>query len=358
MIIGAGARTNRATPSEDESRVRRAAEREGRRSRRRRAREGATHPRHIEGMSSDDETTDQETITYKQQRESVLSETEQIFTDVVEDYATIGSILGRLESWRNTDFSSYTEAYASMCIPKIVGPLIRLTLIFWNPLIETDEIEKHKWFHILMLYGAEKSETEEKLLQDSDNLLVPIVVDKIIIPKLTMLVEKCWDPISSSQTLRLVGLIGRYIRKYPTLAPDSKTLNQLFSAVVDKLKLAVENDVFIPIFSRQSTSVETKNPFFQRQFASALKLLRNVSSWQGLMNDRTLKELALTSLLNRYLLSGLAVCSLTDAVAKAGLVSHILPRVWLQADLPELGPFGSCVTKLGSQLDKENPLHL
>lgn len=183
-----------------------------------------------------------------------------------------------------------------------MGPLIRLSLIFWNPLIETDEIEKHKWFHILMLYGAEKSETEEKLLADQDNLLVPIVIEKIIIPKLTLLVEKCWDPMSSSQTLRLVGLIGRYIRKYPTLGPDSKTLNKLFSSIIDKIKLSLENDVFIPIFSKQSMSVETKNPFFQRQFACALKLLRNVASWQGLVNDKTLKELALGALLNRYVI--------------------------------------------------------
>lgn len=281
-----------------------------------------------------------------------------MFSDVIEDYATIGSILGHLENWRTTDLSSYTEAYASMCIPKIVGPLIRLSLIFWNPLIETDEIEKHKWFHILMLYGAERIETEEKLLQDGDNLLVPIIVEKIIIPKLTFLVEKFWDPMSSSQTLRLVGLISRYIRKFPTLGPDSKTLSLLFSTVVERLKLSVENDIFIPIFSRQSNSVETKNPFFQRQFASAVKLLRNVSTWQGLINDRTLKELALGALMNRYLLSGLAVCQLTDAVSKAGLLSHILPRVWLQGDLPELGPFNACVTKLGGQLDKENPLHL
>lgn len=65
------------------------------------------------------------------------------------------------------------------------------------------------------------------------------------------LVEKCWDPMSSTQTLRLVGLIGRYIRRYPSLGPESKALNIMFNSVTDKLKSAVEHDVFIPIFSKQ-----------------------------------------------------------------------------------------------------------
>lgn len=54
--------------AEDEARIRRAAEREGRRSRRRRAREGNSQPRHIEGMSSDDEIPDQEILNYQTQK--------------------------------------------------------------------------------------------------------------------------------------------------------------------------------------------------------------------------------------------------------------------------------------------------
>lgn len=63
MFVEPGARRN-----EDEARVRRAAEREGRRSRRRRAREGSGQPRHIEGMSSDDEVPDQDMMNYQTQK--------------------------------------------------------------------------------------------------------------------------------------------------------------------------------------------------------------------------------------------------------------------------------------------------
>lgn len=52
---------------EVEVHVRRATEREGRRARRRRARELASNmPKHIDGMSSDDEVTEQQNLVFKQ----------------------------------------------------------------------------------------------------------------------------------------------------------------------------------------------------------------------------------------------------------------------------------------------------
>lgn len=52
---------------EVEAHVRRATEREGRRARRRRMRELALNmPKHIDGMSSDDEVTEQQNLAFKQ----------------------------------------------------------------------------------------------------------------------------------------------------------------------------------------------------------------------------------------------------------------------------------------------------
>lgn len=57
--------------------------------------------------------------------------------------------------------------------------------------------------------------------------------------------------MSTSQTLRLVGTINRLIKEYPSLNDTSKQLETLFNAILDKIKAAVENDVFIPIFPKQ-----------------------------------------------------------------------------------------------------------
>lgn len=58
--------------------------------------------------------------------------------------------------------------------------------------------------------------------------------------------------MSTSQTLRLVGTINRLIKEYPNLNDSSKQLKTLFNAILDKIKAAIENDVFIPIFPKQS----------------------------------------------------------------------------------------------------------
>lgn len=340
---------------EDEEKVRRAAEREGRRSRRRRAREIPGQPKHVEGMSSDDEIPQQDMLAFDKEKEQIELEAQEVFEDVVDDYSSITSILIKFEQWREADMVAYTEAYATLCLPRVVSPLIRLNLIFWDPLSESVDLEKLEWYRTLALYGLHDDESELSLSQDPDINLIPTIVEKVIIPRLTLLVDKCWDPLSSSQTLRLVGVLSRYIRRFPSLGPASKSLNNLFNAVLDKLKNSLEHDVFIPIIPKLA---ESKSPFFQRQFASGLKLLRNITSWQGIINDNSIKELALNALLNRYLLSAVKVCVLTDAIAKVGLISLILPRIWLQNNIPELQMFSSCVTNLAKQLDKNNPLHI
>lgn len=342
------------TGPENEEKVRRAAEREGRRSRRRRAREVPGQPRHVEGMSSDDEIPQQDTLSFDKEREQIEMEAQEVFEDVVDDYSSIANILIKFEQWRETDIIAYTEAYATLCLPGCYS-LIRLNLIFWDPLGDSVDLEKLEWYRTLALYGLHDDETELSLTQDPDINLIPTIIEKVIIPKITQLVDRCWDPLSSSQTLRLVGILGRYIRRFPSLGPDSKALSNLFNAVLHKLKSALENDVFIPIIPKLA---ESKSPFFQRQFASGLKLLRNITSWQGILNDNSLKDLALNALLNRYLLSAVKVCLLTDAVSKCGLISLILPRVWMQGNTPQLQMFSTCVTNLAQQLDKDNPLHL
>lgn len=58
---------------EDDARTRRATEREGRRARRRRARELSSNgPKHLDGMSSDDEVTEQQNLAFKQTKGTII----------------------------------------------------------------------------------------------------------------------------------------------------------------------------------------------------------------------------------------------------------------------------------------------
>ena len=55
-------------------------------------------------------------------------------SDVVEDFSTLDGVKSRFEAWKEEDPEAYSDAFVSLCLPKIVSPLVRLQLLFWNPL--------------------------------------------------------------------------------------------------------------------------------------------------------------------------------------------------------------------------------
>lgn len=127
--------------------------------------------------------------------------------------------------------------------------MIRLSLVTWNPLDDDkcENFEEMEWFQATMNYASNVDESEDSLLDDPDIRLVPVLIEKIILPKLTEIVEKCWDPLSSSQTLKLILLIKRLERDYPSIQPTSKYARTLFISILDKMRDSMDNDVFIPI---------------------------------------------------------------------------------------------------------------
>lgn len=65
------------------------------------------------------------------------------------------------------------------------------------------------------------------------------------------IIEGCYDPLSNTQTLKLVKLLNQLSHEYPSLRITSKNLQTLFMTITEKMKLALDNDVFIPIFTKQ-----------------------------------------------------------------------------------------------------------
>lgn len=59
-----------------------------------------------------------------------------------------------------------------------------------------------------------------------------------------------WDPMSRSQTLALVNVVTKLLQDYPTLGPTSKLFTLLCNNITDKIRDAVDNDVFIPIYPK------------------------------------------------------------------------------------------------------------
>lgn len=68
--------------------------------------------------------------------EIIESDARHVFEDVVDEFIAIDEILKRFADWRRTDKTAYVEAYANMCLPKILAPIIRMNMLMWNPLLK------------------------------------------------------------------------------------------------------------------------------------------------------------------------------------------------------------------------------
>ncbi|XP_078416306.1 PAX3- and PAX7-binding protein 1 isoform X1 [Cetorhinus maximus] len=317
---------------QENAKQRRIAEREARRARRRLAREQAGKmAEHHEGLSSDDEETSTDINSFKIENDRIVNESRKVFEDVLDDFCTLDCIKTRFEVWRKMYYTHYKDAYIGLCLPKLLNPLIRLQLIKWNPFEPNcRDFESMLWFESLLFYGCE--EGQDPQMDDVDTYLLPAIVEKVVLPKLTGLAENVWDPLSSSQTSRLVKLILKLVEGYPSVVNgENKYTQTLLKTIVLRIRKTVDEDVFVPLYPKSVLENKNSGPylFSQRQFWSALKLLDNILQWTGIISNRVLQELTVDSLLNRYILLALQNSDPgDDSLKKCQSLITCLPKHW------------------------------
>ena len=283
-VLGAMTATNAAMmvdPVQDAVRDYRANEREGRRMRRRQAREGRAEVGHHDGLSSDDELPSVDEASLGKVRGEVETQARLAMEDVVEEFSVLSKVMERLQAWREEDEESYNSAYVSLCLPKIFGPLIRLEMLFWDPLSQPSPLPGYDWFSTLATFALADLDKFQQWETDPDRNLISSCCEKVILPRLGTIVKCSYDPMSSSQTSNLVSLVTKVVADNPTISMRSKHLRELFSAVLESLKEAVDQEVYIPLYTKHQ--MESPNnqhsQFFNRQFWTVFKLYKNILSW-------------------------------------------------------------------------------
>ncbi|KAJ8276583.1 hypothetical protein COCON_G00083350 [Conger conger] len=342
---------------QEHAKQRRIAEREARRTRRRQAREqNGKRAEHREGLSSDDEETSTDITSFNLERDRILKESKKVFEDVLEDFHSLDNIKARFEVWRKLYFSCYQDAYIGLCLPKLFNPLIRLQLIPWLPLeADCPNFEYMLWFESLLFYGCEEQSNMQK--GDVDVNLLPAIVERVVLPKLAFVADQVWDPLSSSQTACLVAFMHKLVKGYPTvLHGDNRNTQELLKTIVLRTRRTLDNDIFMPLFPKNVLENKNSGPylFFQRQFWSSVKLLGNILQWHGLLSNSTLRELAVDSTLNRYILSALQTTEPgEESIEKSQSVVECFPQQWFsslkgQQTLPQLENFCRYLKHLAS----------
>ncbi|XP_063812522.1 PAX3- and PAX7-binding protein 1 [Pseudophryne corroboree] len=346
---------------QEHAKQRRIAEREARRARRRQAREvTGKMAEHLEGLSSDDEETSTDITNFNMEKDRILKESSKVFEDTLENFHSIDCIKSQFETWRSTYYNTYKDAYIGLCLPKLLNPLVRLQLLTWNPLEpKCCDFESMMWFEALLFYGCEEKDDKE----DVDRALLPSIVEKVILPKLTGIAEHIWDPFSNTQTNRLAAVLQKLITGYPTIVnSDNKSTEALLKALLMRMRRTLDDDVFMPLYPKNVIENKNSGPcvFFQRQFWSSVKLLGNFLKWHGILSNRSLQELAIDGLLNRYILMAFQNNENgEDSIKKAHSVITYFPRQWFSnlkggKTIPQLENFVRYLTHLAGFIYRQN----
>ncbi|XP_036608103.1 GC-rich sequence DNA-binding factor 2 [Trichosurus vulpecula] len=331
---------------------------------RRQARESCGRSQHQEGMSNDGEDDDDsmspsEGADFQERRGAILRSCHSVFEDVSEEFSDVQKILLKFQQWRERFPDSYHEAYASLCLPKLFSPFIRIQMLDWNPLKpDCTSLQHMPWFQSLEGFASSGAAAQRE--EDSpDREILPAALDKTVLPHITGFVRFLWDPVSTSQTRSLVQHCREILGLCAaTRGRKGQATQELMDSVISRLKKAVEEDVFIPLYPKRV--VEDKDSphsrFQERQFWSATKLLGNILLWDGLVLEDTLRELALDKLLNRYLVIGLSnACPGPGVAEKYRRVVESLPESWLSgqhagSSIPQLASLTQALVRAAQQL--------
>ncbi|XP_053565596.1 intron Large complex component GCFC2 [Bombina bombina] len=332
-----------------------------RRDIRQKIREDSGNEDHYEGMSTDDEMPSDEEETFQEHRDNLSLQLKNLFEDVHEDFHQITNILSRFQEWRNKFSESYYDAYISLCLHKLLSPLIRVQLMDWNPLHNAIDLGQMEWYHNLEEFCCSNDSPEINIKDSADHKVLTSVIEKTLIPKVAGFVEQVWDPLSSVQTDNLVKLCKTYIIENET----STAVKGFIDCIVSRLRKAIEDDVFIPLYSKSvlEDKMLPHSRFQDRQFWSAVKMLRNVLSWDGFLEETTLQELGLDKLLNRYLLLVLLNTQPgVECVNKCSKVVECLPQSWFRglqsgSSIPRLANFSKHILQCVHALHKTNERH-
>ncbi|KIH55911.1 GC-rich sequence DNA-binding factor-like protein [Ancylostoma duodenale] len=293
----------------------RVAERDARRARRRREREGTLAGiSHEEGLSSDDDEPTSQQLADQQAAAEIDTALRMVFVDALDDYAHLRKVLDRMIDWFAVDGTTFQDAYVQLCIPKLASPYVRIQLITADILNRDDFLLSAMPWYIDCVQAAEGN-TDVDPKHEIIKGIIPLIIEKVVLPFLTDVVNVEWEPMSLKQSQRL-GAVLSGLSDYPKLnVEDSKSFAVLAAAVKTKITTAIDDDLFVPIYSKQSI----KNPatgcaaFLDRQYWAAIKLLRGLRAFSSFLNPATRLELVLDGVVNRVCVVALETGILDDA---------------------------------------------
>uniref|UniRef100_A0A914P6K4 GCF C-terminal domain-containing protein n=1 Tax=Panagrolaimus davidi TaxID=227884 RepID=A0A914P6K4_9BILA len=271
-----------------------------------------------------------------------LESAADVFHDASEEYTDIGKIMSRFVDWILVDQKSFDDAYVSICLPKLLSPFIRLELLDWDPLKDVSKpLQHYSWYQTLLQVGTNKIgfDLENPTIVN----LIPAIIEKLFIPRLTRIINEQWDPFSLSQTRNLSYFISILIDETPTLNAETKSMKNLLKAIMSKFKSTIKEDTFVPLYAKEAL----QNPstgcyaFLDRRFWSLIKLIRSANCFQTILSKEALHEIIIDGIINRGCVLALQLSPKDSpkTIKKCNAIIDEIPAEWL---LPSINSAPYC----------------
>eukprot|EP01080_Neovahlkampfia_damariscottae_P008308 gene8308-132_t len=203
--------------------------------------------------------------------EEIFQDAKDIFSDTIEDYSSISKIKQSFNEWKTKFEKSFNDTYCNLSLQKVYAPFIRLEMISWDPLENNNSFVDFSWF---------------KQLQSEDEIL-PNLILKILIPRLSHSIQNCYDVFSSAETKNLVSLMNDVSMFIDIPEEISIYLVERFSIFIDELILP-------------NLKFDWKLEFFKIQIEKSFQLLNNLFKWKGKINFTDVQNLIL-KFINQHL---------------------------------------------------------
>uniref|UniRef100_A0A914YYG9 GCF C-terminal domain-containing protein n=1 Tax=Panagrolaimus superbus TaxID=310955 RepID=A0A914YYG9_9BILA len=305
----------------------------GRRASRRNQREKAgIQDRHHDGLSSDEEEPESQKFEYQRTIADGLELAADVFHDASEDYTDIGNIMSRFVDWILVDQKSFDDAYVSLCLPKLLSPFIRLELLDWDPLKDVSKpLHYYSWYQALLQVGTNKVGFD---LENATIVgLIPAIIEKLFIPRLTKIINEQWDPFSLAQTRNLTYFISLLIEETPTLTAETKSIKNLLKAIMSKFKSAINEDTFVPLYAKEALQNTSTGcyAFLSRRFWSLIKLIQSANCFRQILSKEALHELIIDGIINRGCVLALQLSPKDSpkTIQKCNAIIDEIPTDWL-----------------------------
>ncbi|VDO20439.1 unnamed protein product [Haemonchus placei] len=304
------------------------------RARRRREREGTlAGVSHEEGLSSDDDEPTSQQLADQQAAAEIDTALNMVFVDALDDYSHLRKVLNRMVDWFAVDGTTFQDAYISLCIPKLASPYVRIELITADILNRDDFIlSAMPWYTDCIRAIQENNDVDQN--HEVLTGIIPSIIDKVVLPFLTDVVNVEWEPMSLKQSKRL-GAVLSGLSDYPKMnIDDSKSFAILATAVKTKIASAIDDDLMCCFFGQ---AILVSHQGVQWFFFSIQKLIRGLRSFSSFLNPATRFELMLDGVINRVCVVALETGLLDDITCERKVKALIaeIPDEMIESAKPD-----------------------